>query len=143
MEPTGATQHADPHGTGGVGHEERDVSLRPLVRGLIGLIALVIVSVVLVRVLLGYLVVREAENSPPANPLAQSFSRQVPPEPRLQTAPLQDLQALHAEEDAVLNSYGWVDRKTGVVRIPVQRALELLAQRGLPARQPSPAGEAR
>ena len=140
MEHTDTTHHVDPHGAGG--HEERDVSFRPLVRGLIGLVALVLVSVVLMRVLLGYLVVREAANSPPANPLAQSFSRQVPPEPRLQTAPLQDLQALHAEEDAVLNSYGWVDRKTGVVRIPAQRALELLAQRGLPARQPPP-GETR
>ena len=55
----------------------------------------------------------------------------------MQTDPLQELQTLHAEEDAVLNSYGWVDRKAGVVRIPVQRAIELLAQRGLPARQSS------
>jgi hypothetical protein len=130
------TQHSDPHGTG---HEERDVSLRPLVWGFAGLVALIVVSVVLMRVLLGYLAVREAENSPPANPLAQSFGRQVPPEPRLQTDPLQDLRALHAEEDAVLNTYGWVDRKAGVVRIPVQRALDLLAQRGLPARPQAPA----
>lgn len=134
-------EHTGPHGSGG-GHEERDVSFRPLVRGLIALVALVVVAVVLMRVLLGYLAVREAENSPPANPLAQSFGRQVPPEPRLQSDPLQDLQALHAEEDAVLTSYGWVDRQAGVVRIPLQRALDLLAQRGLPARQQPPAGGA-
>jgi hypothetical protein len=139
-------EHADTghhqHGAGGTGHEERDVSFAPLVRGLIGLVALVVVSLVLVRVLFGYLAIREAENSPRPNPLARSFGRQVPPEPRLQPDPLQDLRTLHAEEDAVLNSYGWVDRKAGIVRIPVQRALELLVQRGLPARQ-VPAGEVR
>jgi hypothetical protein len=141
MEHTGTGQQVDPHGADGLGHEERDVSLAPLVRGLVGLVALVVLSLVLARVLFGYLAMHEAETSPPANPLAQSFGRQIPPEPRLQPDPLQDLRTLHAEEDAVLNSYGWVDRKAGVVRIPVQHALELLAQRGLPARQP-PAGGA-
>lgn len=138
MEHSDATQPVGPHGAGG--HEERDVYFRPVVRGLLGLIALLLVSVLLMRLVFGFLVEREAKDSPPANPLAQSFGRQVPPEPRLQTDPLQDLQTLHAEEDAVLNSYGWVDRKAGVVRIPVQQAIELLAQRGLPARQPPPAG---
>ncbi len=58
------------------------------------------------------------------------------PQPRLQAEPLIDLHALHAQEDAVLNTYGWVDRKAGAVRIPVDRAMELLSQHGLPARQP-------
>jgi hypothetical protein len=141
MEHADVGHDAEPHGTDGTSHEARDVSFAPLVSGLIGLVALVIVSVVLARVLLGYLAVHEAGTSPPPNPLAQSFGRQVPPAPRLQPDPLQDLRTLHADEDAILNSYGWVDRKAGIVRIPVQRALELLAQRGLPARQP-PAGGA-
>ncbi len=141
MEQADTGHHVDPHGTGGVGHEERDVSFAPLVRGVIGLIALIVASAVLTRVLFSYLAGHEAAISPPPNPLAQSFGRQVPPEPRLQPDPLRDLQTMRTEEDALLNSYGWVDRKAGVVRIPVQRALELLAQRGLPARQP-PAGGA-
>ena len=58
----------------------------------------------------------------------------LPPEPRLQTNPLADLEALRAKEDQVLNHYGWVDRSKGVVRIPVDRAMDLVAQRGLPAR---------
>lgn len=142
MEHTDATQHTDPHGAGGAGHEKRDVSFVPLVRGLVGLVALILVSLVVVRLVLGILAAREAKESPPANPLAQNFGRQIPPEPRLQPYPLQDLQTLHAQEEATLNTYGWVDRKAGVVRIPVQRALELLAQRGLPARQQPPAGGA-
>jgi hypothetical protein len=141
MERSDATQQMDPHGGGG--HEERDVSFRPVVRGLAGLVALLIVTGLLMRLFFGFLAEREAKESLPPNPLAQNFGRQVPPEPRLQTDPLQDLRALHAEEDALLNSYGWVDRKAGVVHIPVQRAIELLAQRGLPARQLPPPGGGR
>ncbi len=33
-----------------------------------------------------------------------------------------------------MHSYGWVDQPAGVVRIPIDRAMELLAQRGLPTR---------
>jgi len=59
----------------------------------------------------------------------------LPPEPRLEATPILDLQAMRAAEDQVLNSYGWVDKPSGVVRIPIDRAIDLLAQRGLPARQ--------
>jgi hypothetical protein len=134
---------ANPHGTGGVGHEERDIAFGPLVRSMIGLVALIIVAGVVAFLVFGGLAEHAAKTSPPANPLAQSFGRQVPPEPRLQPDPVRDLQALHAQEHAVLNGYGWVDRKAGVVRIPVQRAMELLAQRGLPARPQPPAGGGR
>lgn len=41
---------------------------------------------------------------------------------------------LREEQNATLNSYGWMDRSNGVVRIPIQLAMDLLAQRGLPAR---------
>lgn len=56
------------------------------------------------------------------------------PEPRLQVAPQVDLAALRAREDATLNSYGWIDRKAGVVRLPIERAMDLIVQRGLPVR---------
>ncbi len=63
------------------------------------------------------------------NPLAESYGRQIPPEPRLQADPLGDLRALRAEEDALLHGYGWADRQAGTVRIPIERAIELLAER--------------
>ena len=116
------------------GYEKRDVALRPVTAGVIGLFVLLAVTVLLMRVLFGYLAAREARLSPPPNPLAQSLGRQLPPEPRLQTDPRQDLLQLRAEEDAVLDSYGWADRQAGVVRIPIEHAIEILAQRGLPAR---------
>lgn len=66
-------------------------------------------------------------------PLAQGIS-QVPPAPRLQTQPFKDVFQLKSEQRGTLNSYGWVDRATGVVHIPIDRAMRLTLERGLPAR---------
>jgi hypothetical protein len=56
------------------------------------------------------------------------------PAPNLQINPHDDLMALRAREDAELNTYGWVDRSHGVVRIPIERAMDLIIARGLPVR---------
>lgn len=64
--------------------------------------------------------------------LTQSF-----PTPRLQTDDgNQDVADLHARENLLLNNYSWVDESKGTVRIPIERAMELIAQRGLPVAQP-------
>ena len=68
---------------------------------------------------------------PPVSPLAQPS--ELPPRPRLQIAPHEDLEQKRRREDPILNSYGWVDPKAGVVRLPIDRAIELVAQRGIPA----------
>jgi hypothetical protein len=60
------------------------------------------------------------------------------PEPRLQVDEVRDLGRLHEHEDSILNSYGWVDQKAGIVRIPIERAMDIVAQRGLPAPPPGP-----
>jgi hypothetical protein len=56
------------------------------------------------------------------------------PEPRLQVAPQLDLAEMRAREETELRSYGWVDQKAGVVRLPIDRAMELMVQRRLPVR---------
>ena len=61
-------------------------------------------------------------------------ARRLPPMPRLQSAPITDLKDMRAAEEQILNGYGWVDQANGVVRIPIDRAIDLLAQRGLPTR---------
>ncbi len=61
-------------------------------------------------------------------------ANQIPPPPRLEQRPYVDMRVLRAQEDAILGTYGWVDRNAGVVRIPIDRAIDLVAQRGLPAR---------
>jgi hypothetical protein len=55
------------------------------------------------------------------------------PTPRVQTDDgNQDVADLHAREDLLLDNYSWADRAQGKVRIPIERAMELLAERGLP-----------
>lgn len=72
----------------------------------------------------------------PANPelqdkiaaMTQSF-----PTPRVQTDDgNQDVADLHAREDLLLDNYTWIDKSKGTVRIPVERAMEIVAQKGLP-----------
>jgi hypothetical protein len=60
-----------------------------------------------------------------------SNPQKAPPEPRLQPNPPLELKEFRAGEDAVLNTYGWVDPEKGIVRIPVSRAMELVAKEGL------------
>jgi len=127
------SHHDAPEGAG-VGHEERDVTFPPVVIGLVGLAVLGIVSAVLMYGFFQVLGTRAARQGTPPSELAQRYGRQEPPAPRLQPDPVQDLKDMRAEENALLTTYGWVDRSAGVVRVPVQRAMELLVQRGLPAR---------
>ncbi len=118
----------------GGGHEERDVVFGPIVRASIGLAIVLVLTAGAMWLLFTALAARQAAQSAPRSPLAAEAGRALPPEPRLQAQPVQDLQALHAAEDEVLQHYAWVDRAQGVVRIPIERAMELLARRGLPAR---------
>ncbi|HLY41774.1 MAG TPA: hypothetical protein VKR52_11195 [Terracidiphilus sp.] len=48
-----------------------------------------------------------------------------------------DLAALHERENLLLDNYSWIDQSKGTVRIPIERAMELIAQRGLPVAQPA------
>lgn len=59
---------------------------------------------------------------------------QDPQTPRLQTQPFKDIYQLKNEQRGALTSYGWVDKATGVVHIPIDRAMQLTIERGLPAR---------
>ena len=134
-------KHESGHGThapGEVGHELRDVNFRPIVWGFVGFVMLCVIAFAVAAGVLRVFSTHDAEVSPRANPLASNYGRRLPPEPRLQANPVADLDALHAAEDTVLNSYGWVDKSHNTVRIPVARAMELLAQRGLPARSEVP-----
>lgn len=115
------------------GHEQRDVSLRPVVFASIGLAVLILVAVVSMRLLFDFLLARAIRHSSPANPLALAEGKPLPPEPRLLPQPIEQLRALRAEEDAVLGSYGWVDRKQGIVRVPIEQAMKLVVERGVRA----------
>jgi len=127
----------DSHARAGVGHEQTDVRVWSVVAAATGLLVVLGFVLVVIQLLFQYYAVREARRSAAASPLAGAYGRQAPPEPRLQTAPAGDLSALRAAEDAALHGYGWIDQSAGVARIPIERAIDLLAERGLPARSDS------
>ncbi len=55
-----------------------------------------------------------------------------PARPKLQISPPAELDALRVREESELNSYGWINRTGGIVRIPISRAIDLVLQKGLP-----------
>jgi hypothetical protein len=54
------------------------------------------------------------------------------PEPRLQVSPAEDLAKVKNSSREKLESYGWVDRDSKTVRIPIERAIDFVAERGVP-----------
>jgi hypothetical protein len=80
---------------------------------------------------------RAANTATERFPLAKDYLRPTPT-PALQTQPFKDLYMLREEEAKKLQSYGWVDKEGGVTRIPVDRAMEVMLQRGFPVRTDAP-----
>jgi len=112
-----------------VSHEQSDVNVRGILAFGLGLLVAGVVIQLGMWWLFDYLAARTAQLDQPRSPLASSSPREsLPPEPRLQVSPAQDLKELRAAEDAMLHSYGWVDQQAGVVRIPIERAMEVLAE---------------
>ncbi len=112
-------------------HETRDVNAARLIQFAIWLAVLVVAGLVASFVSYRYFVVHQSLG-PPASPFENV--RTLPPPPRLQVQPSEDLKTYLNEENGVLDTYGWVDRKNGVVRIPIAHAMELLLRKGLPVR---------
>ena len=117
-----------------VRHEESDVDAGAVFGFATGLVVVVVAASLLVWLLFAHLSTRAAISAGPQYPLGADLAQRLPPEPRLQTAPRQAMQELRREEDQTLRSYRWVDRTTGVVRIPIDEAIRLTLERGLPAR---------
>lgn len=116
-----------------VHHEETDVNIRALFLFAGALTVVAIVVHLAVWGLFRYFEYREARAYGPASPLATDEAR-LPPEPRLQVNPREDAAEFHAQEDAVLNGYTWVNREAGTVRVPIAEAMKATVQKGLPVR---------
>ncbi len=112
------------------GYEHRDTQVKVLAWLLAALLAATLVVLGLMKALFGYFASQEDRRQPPPSTLAGTRSS-IPPEPRLQNTPFDELRRMRAEEDAALDSYGWVDRKAGIVRIPIEQALDIAARGGV------------
>jgi hypothetical protein len=85
---------------------------------------------------------RDADQTPPATRVTMPEGmKKYPPEPRLQGAPapegpsllpLDDWVDYKKKMDAAATSYAWVDENSGIARIPLERAKEIVSQEGLP-----------
>jgi hypothetical protein len=113
-------------------HEHRDVNVWAVYKFGIGLAVLCVLASALLFGVYKYFLSREG--GPLARDQVNVDARNLPPAPRLQPAPILDMKDMLAAEDLILNGYGWVDQKQGVARIPIDRAMDLLAQRGIPSR---------
>jgi hypothetical protein len=76
----------------------------------------------------------EQKATTPTRAVPEGYVEKIFPEPRLETNERTEINDFRLGEEQTLNSYGWVDQNAGVVRIPITKAMELVAQRGLPTR---------
>jgi hypothetical protein len=100
-----------------------DVPGRPLLLAAVGLLVVLVAVAAGQLLLLRHYAGRAAEEYPREVP----DEARTPPEPRLLVNARSALLELRAEEEALLHGYAWVNREAGIVRIPIERAIEVLA----------------
>ncbi len=116
------------------GYEHSDANPRGLLHSGAWLLAVMVVVFVSMAWLFNFYGKVQSLGKP-ASPFENA--RVLPPAPRLQVEPRAELHAYCEEQAKLLDSYGWADEHNGVVRIPVDRAMELTLQQGLPSRAAS------
>jgi hypothetical protein len=112
-------------------HEENVIQLTPVIIFAVVMILVSVATFVTVKIIQHTFDINWERSEAKVSSLAQS---PMPPTPMLQVSSGQDLIDLRAKEHAALTSYRWIDEKNGVVAIPVEQAITLLAQRGLASR---------
>lgn len=109
--------------------ELSDARARPLVIGTIGIFVLIIASFGLIAGLL--FITQGAADSGNSPPSTAEVQAQLPPEPRLEQNPQVDGDRLINEARTRLEGYGWVNERAGTAHIPIERAKELLLEKGV------------
>jgi hypothetical protein len=126
-------------------YEHEDLAPKGILYFMLALIVGTLFCVVMLRGVCAFLDKREKASQPAMSPLvtnvpedtrhvAHGYPKAAFPEPRLEEDERGQLYGIRMGEDKTLYTYGWVDEKAGTVRIPIDRAMDLLAQRGLPVR---------
>ena len=114
------------------GHELSDLSPRIISFFGVGLAALVIVVLAISYAALLGLRHSAGRRAEPLSPL--TIMQEPIPGPRLLVEPESTMKTIRQQEEARLKSYGWIDQESGIVHIPIERAVDMLAEKGLPAR---------
>ncbi|HEV2425810.1 MAG TPA: hypothetical protein VGZ29_13360 [Terriglobia bacterium] len=126
-----ASTETHQHGHGRFSHEKTDAGVRN-----VAVLAGAFVGLLVFGLIVGYGTFRFLYTPQTVSeiPSALHPSRVIPPAPRLQVNGYDDLRDYLQQQQHQLDSYGWVDQTAGVVRIPIDRAMDLLLQQGLPVR---------
>jgi hypothetical protein len=138
--------------TGHGSFERQDVQPSGILYFLLTIVVGIVICVIGLRGIYAFLDKRENAAQPAVNPLATNvptdtrhiapgYPQSAFPNPKLEEDERGQLNGIRLEEEKTLYSYGWVDEKAGTVRIPIERAMDLIVQRGLPARPQGAAGE--
>jgi hypothetical protein len=140
---TNETNPANPTGNGG--YERTDISTRGVLYFLAGLAVFGALMYLVAAGVYSYLDKRSEAEQAPVNPLvtnAPADTRRITndypqsafPDPRLETDERGQLNGIRLQEEQTLSTYDYLDKNAGAVRIPIDRAMDLIAQRGLPVR---------
>jgi hypothetical protein len=119
---------------------DRELNLRGVIGFGLGLVVVMVGVAFLMWLLSDFFRSQAEANDPPPAILPEARIQPRPPGPLLQTDPIEDLQKLRQEEKEILDGYAWVDQDTEIVRIPIDLALELVTQMGLPEAAEADAG---
>lgn len=129
-----------------VEYEHSDLSALGILGFLAGLAIVGLVMHIILAGMFSYLDTYTKRHEQATNPLAPATALDLRnpdpkvanefPLPRLETNELGQLNDQRLQEEDTLSTYGWVDQKAGVAHIPIDRAMQLLVQRGLPVAPP-------
>lgn len=134
---------ANPTGNGG--YERRDIGVSGVLYFLLGLLVAGLFVFFLADGIYSYLDKRSQAEQAPVNPLVTNapsdtrhISKDYPqgafPNPKLEEDERGQLNGIRLKEEQTLSTYDYIDKNAGTVRIPIDRAMDLIAQRGLPVR---------
>jgi hypothetical protein len=129
-------------------YERKDIGVAGVVYFLIGLAVAAVIIHFMIAGLYAFLEKRTVTEQPPVSPMVtniQKDTRKLPtgyadylkqnfPSPQLEIDERTQLNGILLEQEQTLSTYGYVDQKAGIVRIPIDRAMDIIAQRGLPVR---------
>jgi hypothetical protein len=123
MNSTGEPSHRN--------HERKDVDVVSLFTIVLILFVSTALILLMVAIMVRYFNLKEPGRTAGQANVPATHVEEFP-QPRLEVKPGANLAELRAAEESDLNSYGWVDRNTRTVRIPIDRAMQLILERGLP-----------
>jgi hypothetical protein len=126
-------------------YERSDIGVRGVLYFLAGLAVAVVFAYLIVAGIYSFLDKRSAAEQAPVNPLitnapadtrhiANDYPQSTFPNPKLEVDERGQLNDIRLKEEQTLSTYDYIDKNAGTIRIPIDRAMDLIAQRGLPVR---------